>query len=75
MLASTDTLQSHDVPESPWKKVRMDIFHLDDHNYLITVDYFSNYWEIDYLPDMRSETVISKVKMHFARHFVKYYHK
>jgi len=63
-----ETLHPHDVPNRPWAKVGMDIFHLDERNYLITVDYFSNYWEIDYLPDMRSETVISKVKMQFSRH-------
>ena len=63
-----ETLHSHDVPSTPWSKIGMDIFHLDDRNYLITVDYFSNYWEIDYLPDMKSETVIYKVKAQFARH-------
>ncbi|XP_033108934.1 uncharacterized protein K02A2.6-like [Anneissia japonica] len=46
----------------------MDIFFLDDRKYLITVDYFSNYWEIDYLKDLQSETVIGKVKSQFARH-------
>ncbi|XP_033109311.1 uncharacterized protein K02A2.6-like [Anneissia japonica] len=45
----------------------MDIFFLDDQNYLITVDYFSNYWEIDYLKDLQSETVIAKMKSQFAR--------
>ena len=63
-----ETLQSHEVPNRPWAKVGMDIFHLDNRNYLITVDYFSNYWEIDYLPDLKSETVIHKAKAHFARH-------
>ncbi|XP_033100807.1 uncharacterized protein K02A2.6-like [Anneissia japonica] len=63
-----ETLQSHEVPRRPWSKVAMDIFFLDDRNYLITVDYFSNYWEIDYLKDLQSETVIGKVKSQFARH-------
>ncbi|KAL7847378.1 hypothetical protein SRHO_G00223580 [Serrasalmus rhombeus] len=36
--------------------------------YLITVDYFSNFWEVDHLPDASSATVIHKLKAHFARH-------
>ena len=34
------------------------------------VDYFSNFIELDYLPDTSSLTVIRKLKMHFARHGV-----
>uniref|UniRef100_A0A1A8J489 Integrase catalytic domain-containing protein n=1 Tax=Nothobranchius kuhntae TaxID=321403 RepID=A0A1A8J489_NOTKU len=30
-------------------------------------DYYSNFWEIDYLPDTKSSTVIRKLKAHFAR--------
>ncbi len=36
-------------------------------NYFITVDYYSNFWEIDYLPDKRSVTVIRKLKAHFSQ--------
>lgn len=36
-------------------------------DYLFTVDYFSNFWEVDYLPDTKSSTVIKKLKAHFAR--------
>lgn len=34
---------------------------------MVTVDYFSNFWEVDYLPDTKSTTVIHKLKAHFAR--------
>lgn len=63
-----ETLQSHELPSSPWSKVGTDIFTLDSRNYLITVDYLSNFWELDYLPDTQSTTVIHKLKAHFARH-------
>ncbi|KAK3539520.1 hypothetical protein QTP70_009498 [Hemibagrus guttatus] len=36
------------------------------------VDYFSNFWEIDRLPDTSSSTVIHKLKAHFARHGIPY---
>ena len=63
-----ETLQSHDVPMRPWEKVGTDLFSLDDKDYLVTVDYYSNFWEIDKLSDTRSKTVINKLKAHFARY-------
>ncbi|VDI64748.1 Hypothetical predicted protein [Mytilus galloprovincialis] len=37
-------------------------------NYLITVDYFSNFLEIDYLENTLATTVIHKLRAQFARH-------
>lgn len=31
------------------------------------MDYYSNFWEVDYLSDTKSTTVIHKLKAHFAR--------
>lgn len=63
-----ETLMSHEVPSRPWAKIGTDLFTLDNRNYLITVDYMSNFWELDYLPDTESKTIIHKLKMHFARY-------
>ncbi|XP_021364173.1 uncharacterized protein K02A2.6-like [Mizuhopecten yessoensis] len=63
-----ETLISHDVPDRPWAKLGSDLFYFDQKNYLITVDYFSNYWEIDYLQDTTSKTVIRALRSQFARH-------
>lgn len=38
--------------------------------HLVFVDSFSGWFELDYLPDMRSITVITKLKRHFAVHGV-----
>lgn len=66
---SKETLCPHEVPERPWSKVAVDLFEHDDHHYLVTVDYFSNFWEVDRLDrDTRSRAVIHKLKQHFARH-------
>ena len=62
-----ETLMPHDVPSRPWAKVGTDLFMFDNKDYLITVDYLSNFWEIDYLTDTKSTTVIRKLKAHFAR--------
>ena len=39
-------------------------------DYLITDDYFSQFFELDYLPDTSADTVVDKMKQHFARHGV-----
>ncbi len=36
--------------------------------HLVLVDSFSGWFELDHLPDMRSVTVIAKLKRHFAVH-------
>lgn len=49
-----------------------DLFLFDNKNYLIIVDYYSNFWEIDYLSDTKSTTVIKTLKAHFARQGIPY---
>jgi transposase InsO family protein len=63
-----EPMTPHEVPQRPWQDVGTDIFHLDGQDYLITVDYYSKYFEIDRLPDTRSTTVVRKLKANFARH-------
>ena len=67
-----ETLHPHEVEGRPWAKVGTDLFTFDNKNYLITVDYYSNFWEVDYLPDTKSSTVIRKLKAHFSRQGVPY---
>ena len=62
-----ETLIPHEIPSRPWAKVGTDLFSFDNKDYLVTVDYYSNFWEIDYLPDTKSTTVIKKLKAHFSR--------
>ena len=58
----------HSVPERPWQKVGTDILTFKGRSYLITVDYFSQFFELDLLIDTTAETVIETLKQHFARH-------
>ncbi len=55
------------LPVRPWSKLGTYLFVFNNREYLITVDYFSNFWEIDYLPDTKSSTVINKLNAHFTR--------
>ena len=65
---SPETLHLSPVPSRPFEKVGTDLFSVREKNYLITVDYYSHFFEIDYLPDISATTVITKLKHHFARH-------
>ena len=63
-----ETLKSHDLPDRPWQKIGTDLFEWDTKDYLVTVDYFSNFWEIDRLRSTSSPEVIRKLKAHFSRY-------
>ena len=63
-----EPLQSSDTPERPWTKVGMDIFEFDKINYLVIVDYYSSYLEVEPLKDLSAATTILRVKSAFARH-------
>ena len=56
------------IPEHPWEKIGIDLFQIGSDNYLVTSDYYSNYFEIDKLTTTSSEAVITKLKTHFARY-------
>ena len=62
------SLFPHKVPDRPWQSVSTDIFCIESRNYLVTVDNYSNFFEVDFLQDMTSNNIISKLKQHFARH-------
>ena len=59
---------THKIPETPWSKVGHALFTLGDENYLVTVDYYRDYFELDLLSDATAESVIDATKRHFARH-------
>ena len=54
--------------ESPWEVVGTDLFTWDNKEYLVTVDYFSGFYEIDMLHSTTSNAVIRKLKEHFTRY-------
>lgn len=52
----------------PWEKVGADLFHWEGNEYLICIDYYSNYPEITMLASTSSETVVTHLKSMFSRH-------
>ncbi|XP_046862058.1 uncharacterized protein K02A2.6-like [Xenia sp. Carnegie-2017] len=63
-----EPLQSHTVPHRPWSKVGADLFELNGRSYLLMVDYYSGFFEIDYLLNTTTKTVITKMKSQIARY-------
>nr|XP_006818475.1 PREDICTED: uncharacterized protein K02A2.6-like [Saccoglossus kowalevskii] len=64
-----EPLMSYEIPSRPWKMVGQDLFTYNKTDYLITVDYYSDYWELDKLDtDTTSSTIVNCTKSHFARH-------
>lgn len=51
----------------PWQKVASDVIAFEGKDFLIMVDYYSRNFELDFLPDTRSSTIITKLKAHFSR--------
>ncbi|XP_044166875.1 uncharacterized protein K02A2.6-like [Acropora millepora] len=63
-----ESLMPHKIPNRPWEQVAVDLFELNKKEYMITVDYYSNFWEIDRLTSTTSSAVVLKLKNHFARY-------
>ena len=59
---------SHHIPTRPWEKVGMDLFKLNNRDFLINVDHYSNYFEVDRLTSKTAKEKINKTKANFARH-------
>ena len=55
---------------SPWEKVATDLFEIQGRHYMVTVDYFANFIEVDFLTSLSAGQVITKLKRHFARYGV-----
>ena len=65
-----ETLTRHEKPSRPWQFVAADLFELNRKSHVVTVDYFSDFVELDHLRSTSSVYVIKKLKGHFARHGV-----
>jgi hypothetical protein len=65
-----EPLISHAILERPWEKVGSDLFEYEWGDFLVTVDYFFNFFELDQLRSKTSNEVIGKLKSHFARYGV-----
>ena len=63
-----EPLMSPKAPTIPWAVVAQDLLMYAGKSYLITVDYYSNFWELDTVTNTSSETIVTHTKGHFARY-------
>ena len=56
------------LPDYPWEKLATDLFHHNGTNYILLVDYYSRYVEVQKLSNTTSTGVISFLKAMFAQH-------
>lgn len=63
-----ESMMSHELPTRPWQIVSADLFQLNGKDFLLIADHHSDFWEIDFLPDLSADTTIKRCKAQFARH-------
>ena len=63
-----ETLKQHEEGETAWSKIGVDLYEIKGGGYLVTVDYYSNFIEVDHLSSTTTRQVITKLKGHFARY-------
>jgi len=65
---SKEPMMSHPIPQRPWETLSQDLFTHKGLDYLITVDHYSDYFEVDKLHSTTSVAVIKATQRQFARH-------
>ncbi len=63
-----EPLQSSEVPELPFSVVGTDLFEFKSKHYLLLVDYYSKFIEVDELDNESSYCTIQTLKSQFCRH-------
>lgn len=58
----------HELPSRPWEKIAVDLFYLNGTDFMVTVDYYSSFFEVDRMTSKTADEVVKKLKAHLARH-------
>ena len=61
-----EPLKQHNEGDGPWQKIGLDFFEIPGKDYLIVVDYYSNFIEIDLLTSQTSTHTTTLLRKHFA---------
>ena len=63
-----EEIQQHSNSGSPWQKIACDLFTIEGRNYLVVVDYETDFIEVEYCPTTTSNQIISSIKKICARY-------
>jgi len=66
-MKQKEIIQHHNIPAILWCKVRMNLFSFKQQDYLIIVDYFSDFFKCEGLKEATSKSVIKASKRALAR--------
>ena len=61
-------MKSHAIPERPWQVIGTDLFTWNSQDFIVIVDYYSRFFELEKLSSCTSSAVIMKLKAAMARH-------
>ena len=59
---------THTIPDTPWSKVGQNLFTYGLETFKVTVDYYSDYFELYLMQVATTESVIKATKSPFAGH-------
>ena len=62
-----EPMTSRGLPERPWQRIGVDLCDHEGKQYLVTVDYFSRWIEVEQLAPTTSAEVIRQLKSYFSR--------
>lgn len=65
---SREPLMQSQLPDYPWERVATDLFELEGTHYLVTVDYYSRYIEVQKLQSTTAPSVVTALKAVFTRY-------
>ena len=61
-----EALKQHYDGDGTWHKVGFNMFQIEGNHYLLVLDYFFNFIEVDLLTTMTTSRVVTLLKKHFA---------
>ena len=62
-----EPMQTSKVPDRPWSRVAIDLFTLYKKEYVVLVDYYSDFVEVQEIADTTSSTIRQFLKEQFSR--------
>ena len=62
-----EPLMNSEMPGRPWQRIALDLFHFQNKDYLVVVDFYSRWIEIPLMHSTTASTIINHLKSLFSR--------
>ena len=63
-----ETLRQTKTPERPWSELGADLFEFKGQQYLLLIDYYSKFIEVEELKELTSKAIVDALKSQICRH-------